>query len=119
MFERVLVNWLENAAKYAGPDAQITLKARHNGEQLEICVLDNGPGLPPGQEQAIFDKFSRGNRESVIPGVGLGLAICRAIMEAHGGQISGSNRPEGGACFCCTLPYQAPPPLWDDVVEEM
>ena len=119
MFERVLVNLLENAAKYAGPDAQITLKARHNGEQLEICVLDNGPGLPPGQEQAIFDKFSRGNRESVIPGVGLGLAICRAIMEAHGGQISGSNRPEGGACFCCTLPYQAPPPLWDDVVEEM
>ena len=69
------------------------------------------PGLPPGQEQTIFDKFARGNKESAVPGVGLGLAICRAIVDVHGGTITAFNRPEGGACFRVTLPQQTAPEL--------
>lgn len=73
------------------------------------------PGRP---EQAIFDKFARGNKESAIPGVGLGLAICRAIVEVHDGSITASNRPEGGACFRVTLPREAPPEL-EELTEDM
>ena len=64
-----------------------------------------------GQEQTIFDKFARGNKESAVPGVGLGLAICRAIVDVHGGTITAFNRPEGGACFRVTLPQQTAPEL--------
>ena len=77
-------------------------------------VWDQGPGLPEGKEQLIFEKFSRGDKESVIPGVGLGLAICRAIVEAHGGRIWAENRPQGGASFHFTLPLKTPPPLLDE-----
>ena len=85
--------------------------AHVEGENLQLDVWDNGPGLPPGQEQTIFDKFARGNKESAVPGVGLGLAICRAIVDVHGGTITAFNRPEGGACFRVTLPQQTAPEL--------
>ena len=111
LFERVLINLLENAAKYAGSRAQIGIDASVTPEQLQLEVWDSGPGIPTGQEQAIFDKFARGNKESAIPGVGLGLAICQAIVEVHGGTITAHNRPEGGAGFCVTLPLDAPPDL--------
>jgi two-component system sensor histidine kinase KdpD len=67
--------------------------------------------LPAGREQALFEKFTRGHAESAVPGVGLGLAICRAIIEAHGGQIRAANRDMGGASFTFTLPVETPPPL--------
>ena len=111
LFERVLINLLENAAKYAGSRAQIGIDASVTPEQLQLEVWDSGPGIPAGQELAIFDKFARGNKESAIPGVGLGLAICQAIVEVHGGTITAHNRPEGGAGFCVTLPLDAPPDL--------
>lgn len=111
LFERVLINLLENAAKYAGSRAQIGIVASVTPEQLQMEVWDSGPGIPAGQEEAIFDKFARGNTESAIPGVGLGLAICQAIVEVHGGTITAHNRPEGGAGFCVTLPLDAPPDL--------
>lgn len=111
LFERVLINLLENAGKYAGSRAQIGIHASVTPEQLQLEVWDNGPGIPAGQEQAIFDKFARGNKESAIPGVGLGLAICQAIVEVHGGSITAHNRPEGGAGFCVTLPRDTPPEL--------
>lgn len=111
LFERVLINLLENAAKYAGSRAQIGIDASVTPEQLQLEVWDSGPGIPAGQEEAIFDKFARGNKESAIPGVGLGLAICQAIVEVHGGTIAAHNRPEGGAGFCVTLPLDAPPDL--------
>ena len=117
MLERVLVNLLENGCKYAGAHATFGIAAQVRGEELEIRVWDTGPGLPPGKEQLIFEKFARGDKESVIPGVGLGLAICRAIIEAHGGRIWADNRPQGGACFAFTLPLKAEPPMQDEPQE--
>ena len=118
LFERVLINLLENAHKYAGARADIGIRAEADARQLSLEVWDNGPGIPAGQEQAIFDKFARGNKESAIPGVGLGLAICQAIVDVHGGTISASNRPEGGASFRVTLPGETPPEL-EELSEEL
>jgi two-component system sensor histidine kinase KdpD len=110
LIERVLVNLLENAAKYTPPGSLVTLAAEVIGDRLSVSVSDNGPGLPAGREEAVFQKFTRGERESATPGVGLGLAICRAIIGAHQGGISGANRPSGGAIFTFTLPLGSPPP---------
>jgi two-component system sensor histidine kinase KdpD len=110
LIERVLVNLLENVSKYTPPGSTVTLSARVNGDQLSVSVADDGPGLPAGREEAVFQKFTRGERESSTPGVGLGLAICRAIIESHQGKITGAQRPGGGAIFTFTLPLGAPPP---------
>ena len=109
MIERVLVNLLENVSKYTPPGSTVTLSARVTGDQLSVSVADNGPGLPAGREEAVFQKFTRGERESSTPGVGLGLAICRAIVESHQGRISAAQRPAGGAIFTFTLPLGLPP----------
>jgi two-component system sensor histidine kinase KdpD len=86
---------------------------------LSVEVWDEGPGLPAGREQALFEKFTRGQQvESTIPGVGLGLAICQAIIEAHGGQIRAANRAAGGASFTFTLPLETPPPIETDEESE-
>lgn len=111
LFERVLINLLENAVKYAGPRAEIGLNAQQRNGRLDLEVWDNGRGIPAGQERQIFAKFARGNKESAIPGVGLGLAICQAIVEVHGGEIFAVNRPEGGASFHVLLPLPPPPEL--------
>ena len=113
LFERVLINLLENALKYAGPQAEIGIRATRKAGILHLEVWDNGPGIPAGQEQRIFDKFSRGNKESAIPGVGLGLAICRAIVELHGGEIYATQHQQGGASFQIALPQPTPPDLPD------
>jgi len=110
LIERVLVNLIENATKYTPPGSPIRIGARRADSVIEVAVEDRGPGLPPGRERAIFEKFTRGERESVVPGVGLGLAICRAILEAHGGTIHAENRDGGGARFVFTLPAEEPPP---------
>jgi two-component system, OmpR family, sensor histidine kinase KdpD len=109
LIERVLVNLLENAAKYTPAGSTVIVSAEVLADQLSISVSDNGPGLPPGQEDAVFEKFARGHRESATPGVGLGLAICRAIIDSHGGKIKGFNRPGGGATVNFTLPLGSPP----------
>jgi two-component system, OmpR family, sensor histidine kinase KdpD len=109
LIERVLVNLLENAAKYTPPGSAVIVSAEVMGDHLSISVADNGAGLPAGREDAVFEKFVRGHRESATPGVGLGLAICRAIVESHGGRITGVNRPGGGAVFSFTLPLGDPP----------
>jgi two-component system sensor histidine kinase KdpD len=85
------------------------LSAEVVADQLSISVADDGPGLPPGREEAVFQKFTRGERESATPGVGLGLTICRAIVESHQGKITATNRPGGGAKFTFTLPLGIPP----------
>jgi two-component system sensor histidine kinase KdpD len=111
LFERVFCNLLENAAKYTEPGSPIDIGAQPSGEQVVITVDDAGPGLPKGKESAIFEMFERGRKESSTPGVGLGLAICRAIVEAHGGKIRGETRPQGGARFTIELPRGTPPSL--------
>lgn len=118
LIERVLVNLLENAHKYAGPTATLGIRAEQEPGRLWVTVWDDGPGIPPGEELRIFDKFARGQRESAIPGVGLGLAICRAIMVLHGGEIQALNRPEGGAAFRFWLPLTPPPALAAEFLEE-
>jgi two-component system sensor histidine kinase KdpD len=109
LIERVLANLLENAAKYAGSDARVEVDACMADGMLEVGVEDDGPGIPAGQEEAIFEKFARGQAESATPGVGLGLAICRAIVEAHKGRIRAEPGRARGARFVFTLPAGEPP----------
>jgi two-component system sensor histidine kinase KdpD len=116
LIERVLSNLLENAAKYTPRDSLIQVGATPNGRNIDVWVADDGPGLPAGKEEDIFKKFERGQKESTTPGVGLGLAICRAIVEAHGGTIRAENRQEGGARFIFSLPRGNPPVV--DTAEE-
>jgi two-component system sensor histidine kinase KdpD len=110
LIERVLVNLLENASKYTPAGSHITLSAEVIGDQMNVSVSDDGPGLVTGREEAVFQKFTRGERESATPGVGLGLSICRAIVESHRGKIVATHRPGGGARFTFTLPLGHPPP---------
>ncbi|MGR4870546.1 DUF4118 domain-containing protein [Variovorax sp. LARHSF232] len=113
LIERVLVNLLENASKYGAPP--IVISARVTGSALLLAVRDHGPGLPArlkGREHTLFDKFTRGQAESATPGVGLGLAICKAVVGAHGGEIEAANAGDdngGGAEFTVTLPRRPPP----------
>ncbi len=109
LITRVLVNLLDNASKYTPAGSEVALSAEVAGDQLIVSVPDNGPGLPVGSEGEIFEKFTRGHRESSTRGVGLGLTICRAIVESHRGTISAANRPDGGAAFTFTLPLGCPP----------
>jgi len=109
LLERVLCNLLENAAKYTPAGSRVAIAAAVRGEKLALTVDDDGPGVPPGREDAIFEKFTRGERESAKPGVGLGLAICRALVEAHGGAIVAGRSALGGAQFTVTLPLGTPP----------
>jgi two-component system sensor histidine kinase KdpD len=108
LLERVLANLLENAAKYTPPDSTVTIAARVRGDWVDVTVSDDGPGLPAGRGD-LFEKFTRGQPESHLPGVGLGLAICRAIVEAHGGRIGADRAAEGGAAIRFSLPRGMPP----------
>ncbi|HXN15532.1 MAG TPA: two-component system sensor histidine kinase KdpD [Usitatibacter sp.] len=109
LIERVLVNLVENIAKYTPPETRVMIGARIAGDMLEVSVTDDGPGIPKGKEEAVFEKFARGEKESATPGVGLGLAICRAIIEAHRGSISAETGREKGARIVFTLPLGTPP----------
>lgn len=115
LVERVFANLLENAGKYTPAGSSVTVAAAVRETNLLVSVSDDGPGLPAGREEALFEKFARGARESATPGVGLGLAICRAIVEAHGGRIWFEKAPPGapgqGARFCFTLPLGTPPTM--------
>jgi len=108
LMERVLFNLLENAVKYA-PGGEIVIAAQAAEGEVEISVSDDGPGLAPGSESAVFELFERGRQEGATTGVGLGLAICRAIVEAHGGRIVAANKPGGGTRFSFFLPRGVPP----------
>jgi two-component system, OmpR family, sensor histidine kinase KdpD len=112
LFEQVLFNLLDNAAKYAHSGTTIALRARHEGGALKVEVLDQGPGLPDEDRERIFDKFYRvraGDRKRA--GTGLGLAIARGFMEAMGGTITAANRTDvKGAVFTLTLPLALPIP---------
>ena len=110
LITQVIVNLLENAVKHTPPGTRISVSAELEGEAVRVTVEDTGPGLPPGDPERLFAKFQRGREESNAGGAGLGLAICRAIIDAHGGRISAMQRPGGGARFVFTLPTAEPAP---------
>lgn len=110
MIEQVLINLLENALRYTPAATELEIRAEKNGDMMAISVADRGPGIPPGQEDRLFEKFYQSRHEAAQSGVGLGLAICRAIVEVHGGRISGQNRADGGAIFTFALPADQTPP---------
>ena len=116
LIERVLANLLENAGKYTPAEAGIEVRVQRAEQALQVSVRDHGPGVTPGQEELIFEKFTRGHTESATPGVGLGLAICRAIIEAHQGRIWVSPTHPQGATFSFCLPLGTPPVI--DPVED-
>lgn len=113
LIERVLCNLLENAAKYSPPLSTITITARIADNKASLSVRDSGPGFPADKLDKVFDLFERGTTESNIPGVGLGLAICRSIVAAHGGEIHASNCD--GGCVTFTLPLGEPPVIETEV----
>jgi two-component system sensor histidine kinase KdpD len=114
LIERVLVNLLENATKYTPPGTPIGVTAARTEADSRIEVWDEGAGLPPGEERALFARFARGQKESAVSGVGLGLAICQAIVEVHQGKIWAENRLPHGARFVFTLPLDEQPVVEDE-----
>jgi two-component system sensor histidine kinase KdpD len=106
LFEQVLVNLLDNAAKYAPPESRVDVRARRNGDRVEIAVEDEGPGVPEADLERVFDKFYRVEaQDRRRAGTGLGLAICRGFVEALGGRIvAGNRRDRRGAVLTITLP---------------
>ncbi|MDP8999260.1 MAG: sensor histidine kinase KdpD [Myxococcota bacterium] len=111
LVEQVLINLLENAAKYSPQGTPIEISARHEKAEVVVSIRDRGPGIPPALADKIFEKFYRLPQEREGGGAGLGLAICRGIVEAHGGRIWAENRDGGGAVFRFTLPIDGTPPV--------
>jgi two-component system, OmpR family, sensor histidine kinase KdpD len=109
LFEQVFVNLLENADKYTPRGSRIEVRGWREGDGVVIDVSDQGPGLPQGAEMRVFEKFFRGPHQG-ISGAGLGLPICKGIVEAHGGSMVAQNRPEGGATFHIVIPSGGTPP---------
>ena len=110
LIEQVLLNLLDNALKYTPPGSPLALTAWATAEAVTVEVADRGPGLPPGEEQRIFEKFYRVRGSAQPSGTGLGLTICRGLVEAHGGQMWAANRPGGGTVVRFTLPLTGTPP---------
>jgi len=106
LMEQVLVNLLENASRYSPAPAPIEVKGWATARSLTLSVADHGPGIPEGQEERIFEKLVRIQPPGTRMGAGLGLSICKAIVEAHGGKIQASNRAQGGAAFRVSLPLE-------------
>jgi len=123
LMERLFSNLLENAAKYTPPGSKLVIGAESieaDGKPfVRVYIDDNGPGVPANMGDRVFEKFTRGEKESAKPGIGLGLSICRAIVQAHGGTIGANNRLDEslpdpqiqGARFWFTLPVDAAPPV--------
>lgn len=107
--QQVLINLIENAVKCTPEGSPIEISATRQPEGIEIRVADRGPGIPSGLERKIFETFYRIDGESTMVGVGLGLSLCRAIVQAHGGRIAVANRVGGGASFSLNLPTREPP----------
>ena len=115
LFEQALLNLLDNAMKFSPGGTPIEIQGWVTDTRATLVVADHGTGIAPGEEERIFDKLFRGSRTSRTPGAGLGLAICRGIIQAHGGLIRAAPRPEGGTQFIIELPLEGrPPELPDD-----
>lgn len=114
LLERLLFNLLDNAVKYCPFGSRILIEVTQRNQTVMVAVHDNGPGLPAGDPQKLFDPFRRGQKESKIAGVGLGLAICRSIARAHNADLLALPSTMGGASFILMLPYVEPPAIDDE-----
>lgn len=112
--EQVLANLIDNAVEYTPANTPLEINARFDEGAVMIEVADRGPGLSPGIERRVFDKFFRAAKGESRRGIGLGLAIARGIVEAHGGTITAANRPGGGAIFRFTLPSTGEQPSMEN-----
>jgi two-component system sensor histidine kinase KdpD len=110
---QVLINLLENAIKYTPPGSPLEISARASTSAVEIALADRGPGIPIRERAHIFDKFYRIEPNRSDGGAGLGLAICRGIVESHGGRIWVDDRDGGGAVFRLSIPLGDPPTIDD------
>jgi two-component system sensor histidine kinase KdpD len=104
LVEQVIENLVDNAIKYTAPNSEIRIAAVAKNEQVEVTVADNGPGFETVEPEKLFQKFERGKKESAIEGIGLGLAICRAIVGLHQGRIAAEDVSPHGAAIRFTLP---------------
>ena len=111
--EQVLVNLLDNAVEHTPPSTPIEIAGTTVNGHVTLSIADRGPGLPKGAEARIFEKFFRAHDGQTGHGIGLGLAICRTIVEGHGGSITAENRAGGGAVFNIALPQSQIPPKVD------
>jgi two-component system sensor histidine kinase KdpD len=111
LIDRVLCNLLDNVAKYVPSGGKICISAEKKQQEVWVSVADDGPGLPENSKDQIFEKFTRGEKESTKAGVGLGLSICKAIIEAHDGKIWANNKAPQGAIFTFSIPLGIPPEL--------
>jgi two-component system sensor histidine kinase KdpD len=110
LIEHLFINLLENAVKHTPPGTRVSIAAWRENGAVVVEVADRGPGIPPGEEEAVFEKFYQAGRPaSSGSGSGLGLTICRGIVAAHGGRIWAERRAGGGTSFRFTLPLQGPP----------
>jgi two-component system, OmpR family, sensor histidine kinase KdpD len=109
LFEQVLFNLLDNAAKYAPADTTISIRSSRDRNFVSLKIIDEGAGIPPGEQESVFDKFYRAQKgDHVRPGTGLGLAISRGFVEAMHGTITASNRSDrSGAVLTIRLPIPA------------
>lgn len=112
--DQVLTNLIENAVRYTSPDSPIEMSARHDGNEVCLCISDHGPGIPADELEHIFDKFYRVLKRKhylsiggAATGSGLGLSVCRGLVEAHGGRIWAEPREGGGMTFFVVLPAGA------------
>jgi two-component system, OmpR family, sensor histidine kinase KdpD len=105
LIAQVLVNLLDNALKYSRPEAPIHVEAQLSEETLEICVSDNGDGIPEHEIPNAFEKFNRAGRTSETGGIGLGLSICKGLVEAHHGKIWAQRRDPHGTAVTFSLPF--------------
>ncbi|UCF54800.1 MAG: two-component sensor histidine kinase, partial [Bradyrhizobium sp.] len=109
LFEQVLFNLLDNAAKYSAPDSSVSIRSWRERDQVVLEIADEGDGIPPGELESVFDKFYRAQKgDHVRPGTGLGLAISRGFVEAMHGTIAAANRSDRtGAVLTIRLPVPA------------
>ena len=112
LLEQLFFNLIENVTRHAPAGTHLSVSARREADTVDVLVADDGPGFPADIEpNDLFEKFRRGRSEGVLGGVGLGLAICRAIARVHGGEIRAERIPAGGALFIVTLPLQEEMPI--------
>jgi signal transduction histidine kinase len=104
MARRVLINLMENAVKYTPPGGKIEIGADQEKQWIHIWVKDNGPGIPAGEQDRIFDKFTRLRGSNKSSGLGIGLAFCRLAIVGHGGKIWVESEPGKGSVFHFTFP---------------